>query len=494
MKKLFAFCFTLIIGVSLLLAQTPDAFKYQTVVRDNTGKVLTNHLVAFKISVHSGSATGIVVFAERQQLSTNDYGLVNISIGKGTWLAGDKATINWQGGTFFLKVECDMAGGTNYVLMGISQLLSVPFAKYADKAGTSNNDQDTSPTNELQSLTLKTDTLGVTVGNSIVLPRFVPKDNCIMSKNIIPPTAYVYSGDYMIPSNSNTWTAQANIPVAVYGAATALVNNKIYIIGGYNGTTIVKTVYEYDPVANTWASKANLPVVNMDMACEVVNNKIYVIGGWSGSSAYNTVYEYDQLTNSWTTKANMPTSRTEMSSAVVNNKIYVFGGSTTSSVILNIVEVYDPAANSWTTKVNMPTARKMHSSAAVNNKIYVIGGYNGVFLGLTEEYNPATDTWVTMANMTTARGDVAIGVINNKIYVVGGGIASGLKMSINEQYNPATNTWATKASMANVRSAPSGVVFNGCLYVIGGGASTTAPLVYNEKYIPESMYYIHCKQ
>jgi hypothetical protein len=115
-----------------LVAQTPQAFKYQAVARDASGNVLVNKSVSFKISILSGSISGIVVYSETQTgKSTNAFGLVELEIGKGTVVSGTFSSIGWGNNTFFVKVEMDPSGGIAYQTMGTSQLLSVPYALLA---------------------------------------------------------------------------------------------------------------------------------------------------------------------------------------------------------------------------------------------------------------------------------------------------------------------------------------------------------------------------
>jgi microcystin-dependent protein len=116
-------------------SQSPAAFKYQAVVRNNSGQVVMNQSVGFKLSILQATVTGTAVYVETQVSTTSQVGLVALEIGNGTLVSGNLSTINWGTGPYFLKVELDVTGGTNYVLMGTSQLLSVPYALYAKTAG-----------------------------------------------------------------------------------------------------------------------------------------------------------------------------------------------------------------------------------------------------------------------------------------------------------------------------------------------------------------------
>lgn len=121
--------------VATIMAQSPDAFQYQAVARDNNGEVISNQTVSFKISILRGSASGSSVYTETHSDTTNAYGLVTLKIGNGTRVNGMFSAIEWGANDFYIRVKMDKTGGTDYQLMGTSQLLSVPYAKYTDYAG-----------------------------------------------------------------------------------------------------------------------------------------------------------------------------------------------------------------------------------------------------------------------------------------------------------------------------------------------------------------------
>ena len=136
MKKIILIATVMLITASIT-SQTPQAFKYQAVARDNSGNLMVNQLVAFRISILQGGPAGNLLYRERHAPITNDYGLANLQIGNGLVLVGSFNAINWSAGQMFLKVELDPAGGNNYLNMGSFELLSVPYAMYADSSGSS---------------------------------------------------------------------------------------------------------------------------------------------------------------------------------------------------------------------------------------------------------------------------------------------------------------------------------------------------------------------
>ncbi|MFZ4672209.1 MAG: hypothetical protein ACOYLT_09380, partial [Flavobacterium sp.] len=144
MKKLYtllAFAITII-----ATAQAPQGFNYQATVRNSAGALITNQNVLFKFNIMLNSQTSLPVYSETHQAPTDDLGQVNLVIGTGTATTGTFAGINWGSGTYYLGIELNT--GANFVAMGTTQLLSVPYALYANTAGSasSNNTGLISPT------------------------------------------------------------------------------------------------------------------------------------------------------------------------------------------------------------------------------------------------------------------------------------------------------------------------------------------------------------
>jgi hypothetical protein len=113
------------------LGQVPQAVNYQAVVRDNAGAVLANKTVTFRISILEGSATGTVVYSELHSRTTNEFGLADLLIGKGSYPTGNFSEIVWGAALHFIKIELDPVGGIAFQEMGTSQIMSVPYALYA---------------------------------------------------------------------------------------------------------------------------------------------------------------------------------------------------------------------------------------------------------------------------------------------------------------------------------------------------------------------------
>jgi len=126
----------IVINLNLyLFAQTPEGINYQAVIRKTNGTLVTNTTVAIRIQIKQNSATGTVVYSERQSVITSTYGLVNFVIGQGTVLSGTFSAINWSTGNYWVSLGVDFVNGTNYLDYGSQRLMSAPYALYAKTAG-----------------------------------------------------------------------------------------------------------------------------------------------------------------------------------------------------------------------------------------------------------------------------------------------------------------------------------------------------------------------
>lgn len=188
MKKIILSVATFFTFGLFAFGQAPQKMQYQAVARDNSGTIIANQAVNFKISIVSGSANGTVEYSETHNANTNNFGLVNLQIGSGTVVSGAMNTINWDAASHYVKIEMDANGGSNYQLMGTSQLLSVPYALHAKTAEntfsgdyndltnqptllTSPDDADADPTNEIQTLSISGSDLTLSNGGgSVTLP------------------------------------------------------------------------------------------------------------------------------------------------------------------------------------------------------------------------------------------------------------------------------------------------------------------------------------
>jgi len=137
MKKIF----TLLIGISfsmtILNSQVapPQAFSLKATIKGSNGQQVPNRTIRLRISILQNNTNGIAVYSEYFTPTTDANSQVDLQIGKGTVLSGSFSSIGWSTDLYFLKIEVDVRGGTNYQVLSATQLLSVPYAMYAGKAG-----------------------------------------------------------------------------------------------------------------------------------------------------------------------------------------------------------------------------------------------------------------------------------------------------------------------------------------------------------------------
>ncbi len=308
-------------------------------------------------------------------------------------------------------------------------------------------------------------------------------------------------------NGNTPWQNHTPMDVERFSLAAAVVNDRFYAIGGVDGFcppesgpcpfSPLGTVEIFNPLVTAyaefeqaWMPRPSMAVPRGSLAAAVVNGRIYAIGGYTiGGDAVASMELYDPAINTWSARASMSGPRAELAAAVVNNTIYVLGGNAATgggpSVPLATVEAYDPATDTWTTKAAMLTERSFPAAAAVNGTLYAIGG-DGT--GSVEAYDPATDTWTMKAPIPNGGGSHRAAALNGLIYAVGG---SPVSVKV---YNPALDSWATLSSSMPlpVNGQFALAVLDGRLFAAGGNlADNTAVGTLSANRPPEATWWSH---
>lgn len=182
---------------------------------------------------------------------------------------------------------------------------------------------------------------------------------------------------------TETWSMVNTVmPVEKYGFGTAVVGDKIYIIGGYNyKKTGICTVDIYDPQTNTWTSGASTPYPGINFGCAVIQGKIYTFGGQTTTSNmsatnYSEISCYDPAIDKWSSAGKLPRPIVSSSVSLYNNKAIITGGKLNDAhaYYTSITFIYDPVSQTCTEAPSLQTYRSMHTSEIVDDIIYVICG------------------------------------------------------------------------------------------------------------------------
>lgn len=237
--------FTVVMAHSAF-AQAPQKMSYQAVIRDNTNQLIANTAIGMRVSILQGSASGTAVYVETHTPTTNQNGLTTVELGSGTQVSGDFTTIDWSTGDYFIKIETDPTGGIAYTITGTSQLLSVPYAFYAESTNETDPTVGSVTTNKVPTWngttlidgTIQDDATNIGVGTAPVVGNKLTVNGKTATTNLQLTNGA--SANYVLQSDASgnaTWVNPTTLPVTETDPqVAAATTNKI---PKWNGTTLV---------------------------------------------------------------------------------------------------------------------------------------------------------------------------------------------------------------------------------------------------------------
>ncbi|XP_021920986.1 kelch-like protein 18 isoform X2 [Zootermopsis nevadensis] len=226
----------------------------------------------------------------------------------------------------------------------------------------------------------------------------------------------------------------------------AVMRDRLYAFGGYNGYERLSTVEVFDPQKRAWSRVSPMHFKRSAVGAAALNDCLYVCGGYDGVTSLNTVECYQPDNDEWSVVASMIKHRSAGAVVAFEGFIYALGGHDGLS-IFDSVERYDPHTGKWMACVPMLTRRCRLGVATLNGKLYVCGGYDGsTFLQTVEMFDPVTNQWRMVAPMNVMRSRVALVSNMGKLWAIGGydGVSN---LSTVEVYDPSTDSWSFVASM-----------------------------------------------
>ncbi|KAF2892512.1 hypothetical protein ILUMI_13656 [Ignelater luminosus] len=242
---------------------------------------------------------------------------------------------------------------------------------------------------------------------------------------------------------TNIWKTMAPMREARGRFQIAIINDKVYAVGGSNGTTELDTVEMLDISVGKWTNLPKLPLARSNLGVCDLNGLIYCVGGWNGQVGIKQCDTFNPETSAaWSTIASLNIGRYQAGVIAYNNMVYAIGGCDAWNC-LNSVEVYDPVTNVWNVSKPIITARRGCGVTVFNKKLYVIGGSDGSHsLNTTEVYDEETGNWVVGPSMTTPRANVEVTVVGDRLYAVGGFSGKSFLNTI-EYLDQNSNEWTT---------------------------------------------------
>ncbi len=320
MKKLF----TTILAILpfLFFAQAPQGINYQGLARDANG-ILSNKPIGVKFEIHQTTAIGLVVFSETHAVTTNAFGLFNVAIGSNS--TSSFINIPWANGPFFIETLIDPTGGTAYVSLGTQQLMSVPYALYAEKAGNA------------------VPTFSINTPHSVITNSVTNTHTIAIATPSLPTYGLTQSsGSINLTQNGTTIST---VPVTTTSTTILTASTNILISGAAPNYTISSPSQSLSISGNTLSissgNSVNIPAPILTYTAGVTSSTLQ-----SGNPANSIVIPNYQLTNT-------------------TNTIILSNGVSTSSVVIpsppisytnNILSVGSSTANIpalWTESVTV---------------------------------------------------------------------------------------------------------------------------------------------
>jgi large repetitive protein len=232
--------------------------------------------------------------------------------------------------------------------------------------------------------------------------------------------------------SNNTWSDGKVIPNNQFGPIVAL-GTKLYVIGGTSGPKTTGDVSIYDTTTGNWSAGPALPSPRQFGGAAVLNGKIYLVGGrgYQGATLVDLsdLEVLDPTTNAWHSAAAMPTARGSLAFVAdpTGGMIYAIGGWNSNKMNPSGKnEAYNPATNTWQELSRLPTPRMLAGAGLLNGKIYILGGStNRVMYSAVEAFDIAAGTWSARMALPTVRPNASAVTYEGTLFVTAGNVCQG---------------------------------------------------------------------
>jgi len=301
-------------------------------------------------------------------------------------------------------------------------------------------------------------------------------------------------------AGARAWLTLAPLPQPAADSTGAVVNGRLFVLGGRDGPRPSGAMFVFDAANGQWSPRKAMPVPVHHAAIVSYGDRIYVFGGFKrpesgiGWQPVDLAWEYDPAADRWTALKSLPAPRGGAAVAVANGQFYVIGGAAPAPGrttidgkhrhdVLARVDAYDLKSGEWTSRAPLPTPRTGAAAAAMTGRIYVIGGRigsafaNGSDVDVVEAYDPAADRWTApLARLPAPRGDATAAVWRNLILLAGGTPMpdAGDNTRALIGLDPSANRWAALAAPPLSRTGFAAGVIGDRFFAVGGEADRAA--------------------
>lgn len=326
----------------------------------------------------------------------------------------------------------------------------------------------------------------------------------VASALIAPPLVLLCA----LPVNAATqatWMRKASAPFAVTEVGAAVLQGKLYVVGGgaQRGqgadVPVSATNLMFDPQTNSWHERSPLPQPLSHVGVTAYAGKLYAIGGFTADvhlHPVNRAFVYDPQTNRWSELPQLSGPRGSVAAAAVDGKIHIFGGRISNKIekitlkgmpgtpviyeglgTVSTHEIFDPTTGKWSEGKPLPGPARDHLGIAVlGGKIHVLGGRIDDFhiVARHDVYDPKTDSWSVAAPLPGERSSGAATVLDGLLLYAGGECKPGGQPGTPntwadvDAYDPKADHWTHLTDLPQGRHGFGAATIRNVAYFAGG--------------------------
>lgn len=267
------------------------------------------------------------------------------------------------------------------------------------------------------------------------------------------------------------WNEAASMSMPRQEASAVALNGKVYVMGGYNGSSILSSVEIYDPATDTWSPGPTMPGPVLRARAHVIQGKIYVV------RPAQDMFIFDPAMNMWSTGPSTPFGDPASGSCALLDEWFAVispDGANTGQLRVFLYTVTD---NEWRYGVPVSESdRRWFSVACIDTDMYVMGGYRQYFSekvsSTVRKYDAVAGTWEFGPSLPDARYSTQSVTLNGQIVTMGGTDGTRDLRDVTALSSGA-GAWQELASMLRPRDDFAAVVLDGKIYVLGGNSGGT---------------------